>query len=213
MILWLLSISAFVTALTHLWAEYTGRHWLIYGAKPATTTFLLLIALYATTPVSPFYHIAISVGLLFSLAGDIFLMLPRDHFIAGLVSFLLAHLCYIGAFGTQVKWPFLSWWGLPVVGFAIGIYMVLAPHLGKMQLPVLVYMAVISLMAWLAITLFVQQRAAWALWAASGAVLFVISDSALALNRFRQRFWSAQLLVLGTYYLAQWLIALSVHYL
>lgn len=210
MLLWLLSITACATAVIHLWAEYTGRHWLIYGAKPATTTCLLLIALYATAPVSQFYQIAISVGLLFSLAGDIFLMLPRDHFIAGLVSFLLAHLCYIGAFGAQVTWPFLSWWGLPVVGFAIGIYRLLAPHLGKMQLPVLVYMTVISLMAWVAITLFVQQQTTWALWAASGALLFVISDSTLALNRFRQRFWSAQLLVLGTYYAAQWLIALSV---
>lgn len=210
MLLWLLSLSAFVTALTHLWAEYSGRYWLIYGAKPATTTCLLLIALYATAPVSPFYQIAISVGLLFSLAGDIFLMLPRDHFRAGLVSFLLAHLCYIGAFGAQVSWPYLSWWGLPVVGFAFGIYRLLAPHLGKMQLPVLVYMMVISLMAWLALTLFVQQQTTWALWAASGAVLFVISDSTLALNRFRQRFWSAQFIVLGTYYLAQWLIALSV---
>lgn len=210
MLLWLLSLSAFVTALTHLWAEYSGRYWLIYGAKPATTTCLLLLALYATAPVSPFYQIAISVGLLFSLAGDIFLMLPRDHFIAGLVSFLLAHLCYIGAFGAQVSWPYLSWWGLPVVGFAFGIYRLLAPHLGKMQLPVLVYMMVISLMAWLALTLFVQQQTTWALWAASGAVLFVISDSTLALNRFRQRFWSAQFIVLGTYYLAQWLIALSV---
>lgn len=210
MLLWLLSLSAFVTALTHLWAEYSGRYWLIYGAKPATTTCLLLLALYATAPVSPFYQIAISVGLLFSLAGDIFLMLPRDHFRAGLVSFLLAHLCYIGAFGAQVSWPYLSWWGLPVVGFAFGIYRLLAPHLGKMQLPVLVYMMVISLMAWLALTLFVQQQTTWALWAASGAVLFVISDSTLALNRFRQRFWSAQFIVLGTYYLAQWLIALSV---
>lgn len=210
MIVWLLSTLAFVTALSHLWAEYTARRWLVYITKPATTSLLLLIALGADTPVRPFYQLTICMGLLFSLAGDIFLMLPSDRFIAGLVSFLLAHLCYIGAFGTQATWPFLSWWGLPVVGFAVGIYILLAPHLGKMQLPVLVYMTVIALMAWLALTLFVQQRTAWALWAASGALLFVISDAALALNRFRRRFWSAQLVVLGTYYLAQWLIALSV---
>lgn len=211
MLLWLLSTIAFATALTHLWAEYAAHRWLIYGAKPATTSILLLIALSATTPVSQFYQMAVSAGLLFSLAGDIFLMLPRDRFIAGLVSFLLAHLCYIAAFGAQVTWPFLSGWGLPVVIFAVGVYQLLAPHLGAMRPPVLGYMTVISLMAWVAITLFVQQRALWTLAAASGAVLFVISDSALALNRFRQRFWSAQLVVLGTYYLAQWLIALSVH--
>ena len=41
-------------------------------------------------------------------------------------------------------------------------------------------------------------------------MLFVVSDAALATNRFRGAFASAQLLVLGTYYPAQWLIALSV---
>ena len=210
MILWFLTIIALSTALTHLWAEYTAQRRLVYVSKPATTSLLFLIALCATNPVSRFYQLVIGTGLLFSLAGDIFLMLPSDRFIAGLVSFLLAHLCYIAAFGAQVTWPFLSGWGLPVVVFAVGVYRLLAPHLGAMRLPVLIYMTVISLMAWVAITLFVQQGAPWSLAAASGAVLFVISDSALALNRFRKHFWSAQLVVLGTYYLAQWLIALSV---
>jgi len=49
-----------------------------------------------------------------------------------------------------------------------------------------------------------------ALLAAAGAVLFVLSDSALAWSRFRQPFAAAQLAVLGTYLPAQWLIALSV---
>lgn len=210
MIVWLLSTLALVTALLHLWAEYTARPWLVYFTKPATTSLLLLIALGADTPVQPFYPLSIRMGLLFSLVGDIFLMLPRDRFIAGLVSFLLAHLWYIGAFGAAVRWPFFSWWGLPVVVFAVGIYVLLVPHLGKMRLPVAIYMVVIALMAWLAISLFAQEHARWTFAAASGAVLFVISDATLALNRFRQRFWSAQLIVLGTYYLAQWLIALSV---
>lgn len=206
----LFSLLIVLTAATHLWADYNGPRWLIYIAKPATTTLILAIALIAPQPVSAFYQAAIVAGLLFSLAGDIFLMLPQDRFVAGLVSFLLAHGCYIAAFGSQVAWPPLSLWGLPVVVFAVGIYTLLTPHLGKLRLPVLVYMAVIALMAWLAITLFVQQGEAWTLWAAIGAVLFVISDSALALNRFRKPFWSAQLIVLGTYYVAQWLITRSV---
>lgn len=206
----LFSRLALITAIAHLWADYNGPRWLIYIAKPATTTLILAIALVAPQPVSAFYQMAIVAGLLFSLAGDIFLMLPQDRFMAGLVAFLLAHLCYIAAFGAQVGWPLLSIWGLPVVVFAISIYRLLTPHLGKLRLPVLVYMVIISLMAWLAITLFVQRREAWALWAAMGAILFVVSDSTLAINRFRKPFWSAQLIVLGTYYVAQWLIAQSV---
>lgn len=206
----LFSWLASLTAVAHLWAEYNGPRWLVYVTKPATTTLILAIALVAPQPVSTFYQVAIVAGLLFSLAGDIFLMLPQDRFVAGLVSFLLAHGCYIAAFGSQLRWPLLSLWGLPVVIFAIGIYRLLTPNLGKLRLPVLVYMSVIALMAWLAITLFVQQGASWTVWAAIGAVLFVISDSALAFNRFRKPFWSAQLIVLGTYYVAQWLIARSM---
>ena len=43
-----------------------------------------------------------------------------------------------------------------------------------------------------------------------GAVLFVISDSVLALDRFRGEFGAARALTLSTYYAAQWLIASSV---
>jgi len=210
MLIFILTGLAFSTAILHLWGEYRGPQWLIYSAKPLTTTLLVLLAAVAPQPVSGFYQWSIVVGLLFSLTGDIFLMLPSDRFVAGLVSFLMAHLWYIGAFASQVRWPPLSWWGVPVVIWAGGIYGLLAPHLGRMRLPVLIYLAAILLMAWLALTLFVQQGEAWALWAAIGAVLFVLSDSVLALNRFRKPFWSAQLIVLGSYYLAQWLIALSV---
>lgn len=206
----LLTCLALLTGVTHIWADYQGRRWVTYVAKPATTTLILLIALLAPAPGNSVYQWTIVVGLLFSLAGDIFLMLPADRFLAGLVSFLLAHLCYSSAFVTGLPVWQLSWWGAPVILFAGGVYWLLRPHLGVMRLPVLLYMAVISLMAWLAISLFVQRGEGWAFAAAVGALLFVISDAALALNHFRQRFWNAQLLVLGSYYLAQWLIALSV---
>ena len=208
--MYVLSLLALSTAALHIFAEYRGRRWLVYWTKPATTSLLLTLAIVPLGPVSRFYQAAIVAGLLFSLAGDIFLMLPADRFLAGLVSFLLAHLCYSSAFGLALPIWSLSWWGAPVLFFAGGIYLLLHPYLGAMRLPVLFYMATISLMAWLAITLFIQRGEGWALAAAVGAILFVVSDAALALNHFRQRFASAQLIVLGTYYLAQWLIALSV---
>ena len=208
--IFVLSLLALNTALLHLWAEGQARRWLVYWAKAATTSLLLMIAIVTPQPVRPFYQVAIVAGLLFSLAGDIFLMLPADRFLAGLVSFLIAHLWYSSAFASVMTGWFLSWQGLPVLLFAGGIYWLLRPHLGTMQLPVLFYMAIITLMAWLAVTLFVQRGELWTLLAAGGAILFVISDATLALNRFRKPFGSAQLIVLGTYYLAQWLIALSV---
>ena len=78
-----------------------------------------------------------------------------------------------------------------------------------LMVPVLIYMLVILVMAWRAIEYARQYPSPGPLAAALGALLFVISDSALALNRFARPFRAAQALVLGTYFLAQWLIALS----
>ena len=48
------------------------------------------------------------------------------------------------------------------------------------------------------------------LFAACGAILFLISDALLAWNRFRMKFKSSQFLILGTYYVAQCALAMSL---
>ena len=71
-----------------------ARRWQAYVFKPLAT--LLVVALALSLPAaSPAYRWAVVAGLAFSTAGDIFLMLPRERFVAGLLSFLVAHLFYI----------------------------------------------------------------------------------------------------------------------
>ena len=65
-----------------------------YIAKPFATVAILLIAATASTPVSARYRQLIIAGLASSLVGDVLLMLPNDHFVPGLIAFLVAHLCY-----------------------------------------------------------------------------------------------------------------------
>ena len=79
-----------------------------------------------------------------------------------------------------------------------------------MRTPVLVYELVIVTMAWRATARWAATREVGALLALVGAILFVVSDSALAINRFVGKYKAAQALILGTYFCAQWLIALSV---
>ena len=144
-----------------------------------------------------------------SLAGDVFLMLPRERFVAGLVCFLFAHLCYIVAFTTDgARTP--SVWGAAVlVLYGTLMLRLLWPHLGKLKAPVSVYVAAILLMVWQALNRWMATGDAGSALALAGALLFVTSDSTLAWNRFRDEFRSAQVVVLGTYFAAQWLIALS----
>jgi uncharacterized membrane protein YhhN len=204
-----LTLSALLTGLLHIRAEYYGPRRQVYLLKPLTTSLILLLAWQVDLPVTPFYQTAVVVGLFFSLLGDIFLMLPSDHFVHGLVSFLLAHLWYVGAFASQSST--LPW--LTLAGFVLyGGLMLrwLWPYLGAFKIAVLCYMAVILLMGWQALGQWQSAASNRALWALGGALLFILSDSALALDRFRRPFPAARAVVLGTYYVAQILIAWSV---
>jgi uncharacterized membrane protein YhhN len=206
----LLTLLIVVSAALHLRAEYLGPANQVYLFKPLTTSLIILLALTRPEPPTSFYKMAILAGLLFSLAGDVFLMLPSDRFLLGLISFLVAHLAYIVAF-SSVTGFYRSWWALlPFLIYGLLIIIYLWPGLGQMAIPAFIYMLVILVMAWQALGQWRQTGDTRALLAFAGALFFVISDSALAINRFRQPFETGRLVVLSTYYLAQWLIALSV---
>ena len=207
----ILSLFMLLSASLHIRAEYRGHAGRSISSSRSQPLLIIVVALTATDPVSPFYQTMIVVGLIFSLGGDVFLMLPSDRFIWGLVSFLIAHLFYIIAFiypGGIILSPIIL--ALYLVYGAVMVRQ-LWPHIGGLRIPVLIYMTVILVMGWQALerwSLSADQRR---LLAAIGATLFVISDSALALDRFRSRFASARLIVLGTYFSAQWFLALSVN--
>lgn len=205
----ILSILAAGTAVLAIRGEYSPRRTHVYLFKPTTTLLIILIALLGNTPDAPAYKWLIVAGLILCLAGDVFLMLPARYFMAGLGSFLAGHWFYIAAFTTGGAT--FSWWLLPLLLYGGGIYALLHPHLGKMRGPVIAYIVTILLMAWQALGRWGVLSTTPALLAAVGAVLFVISDSLLALDRFRQKFKAARVLVLTTYWAAQWLIAMSVH--
>ncbi len=160
-------------------------------------------------------------GLAFSLAGDVFLMLPSERFIAGLVSFLLAHICYIIGLNPipPLKTPHLIAATLILVLVAMPasqIYRRIAAglqtrHQDQLKLPVLAYTIVISVM--LISALFTMLRGSWpaaqALLVSAGAASFFLSDAILAWNKFvsplsRGRMWN-----MITYHLGQMMIALG----
>ena len=101
------------------------------------------------------------------------------------------------------------WGAVILVLYGTLMLRLLWPHLGKLKAPVSVYVAAILLMVWQALNRWMATGDAGSALALAGALLFVASDSALAWNRFKAEFKSAQVVVLGTYFAAQWLIALS----
>jgi uncharacterized membrane protein YhhN len=206
----ILSILALLSAVLYLRAIYQGPQRQVYLFKPLTTALILAIVLLAAAPPSQLFKWLIVAGLLFCLAGDVILLLPARYFIVGLGTFLLAHLVFTAAFISDGG-PFWSPW-LLVAGLAFGLVLMcyLWPHLGKVRIPAAIYMLVVIVMAWQAGGRIAQGAGLSGWLAFAGAVLFVASDSILTVNRFARPFRSARLIYMSAYYLALWLIALSV---
>jgi alkenylglycerophosphocholine/alkenylglycerophosphoethanolamine hydrolase len=159
-----------------------------------------------------------TLGAIFCLAGDVFLMVQRDMFIFGLVAFLVGHICYVVGLNNQA--PYFNLWGLIVI-LVLGIYIwwlyprlvagLMKKDLARLKIPVLVYATAISLMVYSA--LMTWTRPGWSVFAALsvslGAVLFYSSDSILAWNRFVTPISHGRFKTMMTYHLGQFGIILG----
>jgi len=181
--------------------------------KPMLIPLLILALLSARTN----YPVIIVTGLLFSWAGDVLLMFEDKDalfFIGGLVCFLLTHICYIVYF-LKIKSGNVSlisnqpWMAALVAAYGVSLVMFLAPHLGDMKIPVMVYAVVICTMVICSLHVFTKTKKPANFLFVAGAILFAASDSLLAINKFYQPFTGAGALIILTYCAAQLLIVLG----
>lgn len=198
-------------------AVTTNLKELRFITKPLITISLILFVYFTIKRKSRFTN-KIITGLFFSLLGDIFLMFPHVdelYFMLGLGSFLIAHLFYIAAFylDSTNKIEVERRYVLPiflVFGFScMAYYLLLRPHLGSMNIPVLVYSFTITLMAIMAALRYGKTNTKSFAWVLLGAILFMASDSILAYNKFVERIAIGDLLIMATYMLAQFFIAMG----
>ncbi|WP_010568482.1 lysoplasmalogenase [Leptospira broomii] len=149
----------------------------------------------------------IGFGLVFSFFGDAILTFPAEYFVFGLGSFLIAQLSYSWGFsrGNPVQIVRL----IPFVIVGGGFYYWLLPGIPiAMSLPVLLYVAAICTMGWRASSRECEKSDLWL--GISGAVIFIFSDMLIALSHFTSiRFPAHGSWIMGTYYLAQFLIFVS----
>lgn len=147
-----------------------------------------------------------AAGLLVSALADFVI---EYRFLFGLVTFLVAHLFYIGAF-TQVD-PRWRWARLAPIGlWAVFALPLLARGAGALRVPVILYGLVIFVMIWRAAAA-VGPTLRWRSGGLGllGAILFGISDTLLGYNRFVAPFPGSDVAVIGTYWAGQTLIAMS----
>ncbi len=189
-------------------------HWL---CKPLATVLIFLLAWHTQPALSVRYRRWILAGIACSLLGDVLLMLPQDLFVPGLVAFLFGHACFIAGFLGDSRFGVRSWWLLVSLAYgALNLYLLWDSIGAALRIPVVVYVLVLAGMGGQALgraRMFAQHddaRAGSARRAAVGALLFMLSDTLLAWNRFHAAIPLSSLWVLSTYYLALWWIARSV---
>jgi len=217
----ILLVLTFIVAALDWLAVYKKWQTVEYICKPATMVLLFAWMAYTSRFSQP-QLLWFGLGVLFSLAGDVFLMLSERWFIAGLVAFLLAHVAYIIGFNLPLPNISLAWTlsvaiilGLSAARILRRIVAGLADKgLHKLIRPVIVYGMVITLMLLSALlTLF---RPEWqtltAVLVSLGALLFFISDIILAWNRFVTPIKHGRVMNMAAYHLGQIALILGAVY-
>lgn len=210
----LLALAALAAIVNEI-AEYKNKRTVVYFAKPMVMISLLAWLYFYSGLDGPLLYFAL--GILFSLGGDVFLMLPDTDrwFLPGLVSFLLGHVFY--TVGLNFTIPPLNVFGIflaiSIALFVAQIYRRLAAGLhasgkDRMRIPVLIYSVVISLM-WLSAlqTIFdINWKTNASLLVSLGATLFVASDIVLAWFKFVGPIKHGRMINLTCYHLGQILL-------
>ncbi len=144
----------------------------------------------------------IITALIFSAIGDIILDLNgKGFFIFGLISFAIAHCFYILAFFAKQQLHKIQLiFALLFILYGITAAIILIPYLGKMLIPVIIYLIIITSMA---VSVALGKNNYLAI---LGAFLFVLSDSLIAFNMFYIKIPHSSFWILGTYFPAQFLL-------
>ncbi len=205
---WIPFLLGMVVALALvLRGEHTGQRPLVWLFKPLASAMFIAVAWQLYEPPNQ-PGAWILAGLVLCLIGDVCLMIGGG-LLPGLVAFLLGHVAYVASFHTMAPahvWPIVL--AVPVVVCSAVVTGWLWPHLGKMRVPVLAYVTVITVMVWAAASVSDAGAAGWK--TPVGALLFYLSDLSVARDRFVAKQFVNRAWGLPAYYLGQLLLALSV---
>jgi len=179
-----------------------GWLWLVVKPLP-----VLALSLWVLGAPRRAYRDRLAAGLLLSLVGDV---LIETSFVGGLAVFLLAHVAYVSAFLADTKQKHLVR-ALPIAVYAVGVTAFLWRNLGDLRAAVVAYVIAISAMVWRAGARVGRAGAPrpgeWA--GLAGAILFALSDTLIALDRFHAPVPHARITIILLYWAGQLGIAAS----
>ncbi len=173
--------------------------------KPMIITSLIALYYFTVAKKNNWYLLA----LVFSFLGDVFLMDKNNLFMFGIVSFLMTQILYIFMIVKQMDKPsnFKKYlYTFLFANYVVYLISLLKPNLGELLYPVIIYGITITIFGLVATLNYVTKRTKPALILMLGAVLFIASDSMIALNKFHEAQSVYPVAIMVTYVLAQFLI-------
>lgn len=196
---------------------FTNESWLETICKPAIMFTLGLWYWSSQREKEDSAQFSVVAAIIFSWLGDVLLIFqPVDpnFFMFGLGAFLFAHVFYILAYkqhrgeGSADELQGLQKirFALPIVLSCTGLIVILHNHLGDLKIPVLVYASVLTYMVLAALFRFGKTNTQSFVMVFGGAILFMISDSLIAINKFLEPLSLAGFWIMTSYISAQYLI-------
>lgn len=212
----------FLVAAVEVFAEATGNDTVRFFSKPLLMIVLITYYIQSVKTDWNKTHKLMAVAFFFSWIGDVALMFifkNENFFLVGLVGFLITHILYTVAF-VQVTHKNISAI-LPqkfIVLVPLIIYMavllsLLTPAINSNEktqpflIPVIIYSAAIAVMVVFSINRFKRVNTQSFIWVFAGALLFMVSDSIIAINKFLTPFSTAGILIMILYIIGQYWIA------
>lgn len=218
MLQYIFLIIFFIVVAVEIFGEIKENQKIIYGTKPLLMPLLILFYIFGVLELGSIDQVdwLIMVALIGGWAGDIFLMLEDDEkwFLFGMGAFFINQIFYIISFLLSIgSYSGFNVWGLFLLGPSLLILLFTVPRFikktGDMKIPVLVYMAAILLMHITAILRIAEFSGIPLILVYVGSLLFIFSDASIAVNKWAGEFHNARFIIMTTYVMAQFYIALG----
>ncbi|AUC14729.1 hypothetical protein BTO06_06035 [Tenacibaculum sp. SZ-18] len=203
------SILFFLVSVLELTGVYQKKIVLEFIFKPLLMVSLAAFYLVSVKKPSFLYLSA----LFFSFWGDLLLLFPEKFFVLGLVSFLITHLIYIKVIkGFLQKLSIITFmkYGIIFLVYFGAIVFFIKDNLNELLIPVIVYGLVISSFGTFALINYLKNKATENLWLFIGAIIFILSDSTIAINKFYLIQADLGMIIMITYIVAQYFICKAI---
>lgn len=204
-------LIAFITvSILNIIFNYRNNLKGIYLTKPLIMPLLILYYITLTQNI----NFIIIGALIFGFLGDVFLLDSKNHFTKGLLSFFCGHILYIVAFYLNFTIKGVKGFYLVFIIFylfyALLLVKELFAYLGSMKILGTMYMSTIMIMSFISLLMMLQSFTINTVLIFLGTIIFIVSDSVLAFDTFKEKYAYSGVIIMSTYITAQFLIIVGI---